>query len=205
MAKEEPLGTTEEIFAAPIPNAPAIRSAVNRTLASSQVNPVAAGNQAMLATKKRNVLYKNGFTLPGTAAALLAAEALSGIEHSTKLGGNIRKAELKKNPKYTRPTETDAHHVVAAEASAADVSRTIIFGVGIGINDRDNGVVLPRYKTTTIASMPQASPHQHIHTDLYYANVVTALVGAQDMSDQKQIRVILRSIARRLENGQFVY
>ncbi len=205
MGKEERLGTTEEIFAAPIPNATAIRSAVNRTLASSPVNPIEAGNQAMLATKKRKILYKNGYTLPGTAAALLAAEALSGIEHSGKLGGNIRKAELKNNPKYARPSETDAHHVVAAEASAADVSRTIIFGVGIGINDRDNGVVLPRYKTTSIPSLPNASPHQHIHTDLYYSNVVTALVGAEDMSDQTQIRVILRSIARRLENGQFVY
>lgn len=201
MGKEERLGSTEEIFAAPISNAPELRSAISRSLASSGFNSIAAGNQVILAEKKRKILYKNGYTLPGTAATLLAAEALSGIEHSSKLGGNIRKA----SPNSKRPSETDAHHVVAAEASAAHVSRTIIFAVGIGINDRDNGVLLPRYKTTKIASMPNASPHQHIHTDLYYSNVVAALFGTPDRSDQQQIRGVLRSIARRLEHGQFVY
>lgn len=205
MAKEQGASTTEEIFAAPIQNGKALRAALGRTLASSSVNAVAAGNQAILASKKRQILYKNGYTLPGTAAALLAAEALSGIEHSAKLGGNIRKAELKKNGKYKRPAETDAHHVVAAEASDADVARDIIFAVGIGINDRDNGVILPRYMTTRIKGMLRASPHQHIHTDVYYTNVVAALHEAQDMSDEQQIRAILRVIAGRLRRGQFVY
>jgi hypothetical protein len=135
----------------------------------------------------------------------VGAEAVSGIGHSAKLGGNIRKAELKKNGKYKRPAETDAHHVVAAEASDADVARDIIFAVGIGINDRDSGVIMPRYMTTRIKGMLRASPHQHIHTDVYYANVVTALHEAQDMSDEQQIRAILRLIAGRLRRGQFVY
>ena len=47
MGKEANLSTTEEIFAAPLPNGEALRSAVNRTLASSSVNPIAAGNQAI--------------------------------------------------------------------------------------------------------------------------------------------------------------
>jgi len=205
MGKEVGAPTTEEIFSAPIPRGEALRSALGRTLSSSPVNSIAAGNQAILASKKRQILYKNGYTLPGTAAALLEAEALSGIEHSAKLGGNIRKAELKKNGKFKRPSETDAHHVVAAEASDADVARTIIFAVGIGINDRDNGVILPRFSTTRIKGMLKASPHQHIHTATYYSNVVTSLYGAQDMSDQQQIRAVLRTIADRLQKGRFVY
>jgi hypothetical protein len=80
-----------------------------------------------------------------------------------------------------------------------------LFFVGIGINDRDNGVLLPRYKTTSISTMPDASPHQHIHTGTYYANVNREIFATQDRTDQKQIRVILKSIATRLQNGQFGY
>jgi A nuclease family of the HNH/ENDO VII superfamily with conserved AHH len=199
MGKEKRLGSTEDIFAAPIVDVEELRAGISRSVAPGTA--IAAGNQAILAKKKRTILYKNGYTLPGMAAALLAAEAVSGIKHSTKLGSNIRKAD----PGTKRPSETDAHHVVAAEASGAHVSRMMIFAVGIGINDPDNGVLLPRYKATKIASMPNASPHQHIHTDMYYANVVTELVSADDKSDSTEIRGILRSISRRLVQGQFVY
>ncbi len=201
MGKEARPGSTEEIFASPVHNAPSVRAAVNQSLASSSVNPIAVGNQVIIAKKKREILYRKGYTLPGKAAALLAAEALSGIEHSQKLGGNIRKA----NPNTSRPSETDAHHVVASEASGARVSRTLIFAAGIGLNDADNGVILPRFKTTKISSMPNASPHQHIHTDLYHANVVAELAGADDTSDSQELRGILRSISGRLVRGQFVY
>jgi hypothetical protein len=201
MGKETRPGSTEDIFASPVPNGPEIRAAVNQSLASSSINPITVGNQATIAKKKRAILYKNGYTLPGKAAALLAAEAVSGIEHSQKLGRNLRKV----NPSTTRPLETDAHHVVASEASGARVSRVLIFAVGIGINDADNGVILPRFKTTKIASMPDASPHQHIHTDLYHANVVAELAGADNTSDAQELRGILRSISGRLVRGQFVY
>ena len=53
--------------------------------------------------------------------------------------------------------------------------------------------------------MLRASPHQHIHTALYYSNVVTALYEAEDMSNEQQIRAILRQIAKRLQKGQFIY
>ena len=92
MGKDTRPGTTEEIFASPVPNAPLLRAAVTRSLASSSLNPVAFGNQAILAKKKRAILYKNGYTLPGKATALLAAEAASGIKHSQKLGRNLRNA-----------------------------------------------------------------------------------------------------------------
>jgi hypothetical protein len=198
--------TTEEIYAASIPGGAEMRAVVNQSVASSSsVNPIAAGNQAILSSKKREILYKNGYTIPGKAAALLAAEAVSGIEHSAKLGGNIAKVELKKNANWQRHTEMDAHHVVAAEAIAADIPRKLMFGVGIGINDRDNGVLLPRYATTQVATMPNASPHQHIHTALYYSNVVTAFYRVQDKKDEQQIRTLLKSIAQRLQNGQFGY
>lgn len=201
MGKETSSGSTEEIFASPIPNAPVVRAAVNQSLASSSVNPIAIGNQVIIAKKKRAILYKNGYTISGKAASLLHAEAVSGIEHSLKLGRNLGKA----HSSTKRPLETDAHHVVAAEAATAHPSRVLIFAVGVGINDADNGVILPRHKTTAISTMPNASPHQHIHTLVYHTNVIAELYAADDTSDEQEVRGILRSIASRLVNGQFGY
>jgi hypothetical protein len=84
-------------------------------------------------------------------------------------------------------------------------SRVLIFSVGVGINDADNGVVLPRYRTSKIASMPNASAHQLIHSNTYHANVVAELYGADDVQDAQEIRGILRSISKRLVHGQFVF
>jgi hypothetical protein len=53
--------------------------------------------------------------------------------------------------------------------------------------------------------MPNASPHQHIHKAVYHANVVVKLYSADDTSDAKDIRGILRSISGRLVLGQFIY
>jgi len=198
MGKEDQAGSTEEIFAAAIPNVAAMRGAINQSLASSDVNAIAVGNQAIIAKKKRKILYKNGYTLPRAAEELMA-EAQSDIDHSRKLGRNLRRAD----PTLVRPQETDTHHVVAAEAAAARPARVLIFAVGIGINDADNGVILPRFKRTRIASMPNASPHQHIHTQTYHANVVAELYGADDIADGQEVRGILRSISGRLVRGQF--
>ena len=206
MGKAASPTTTEEIYAAPIPGGSEMRAVINQSVASSgSANPIAAGNQAILTSKKREILYKNGYTIPGKAVALPAAEALSGIKHNAKLGGNIAKDERRSNASWKRSTETDAHHVVAAEAIAADTPRKFMFAAGIGINDRDNGVLLPRYKTTKIATMPNASPHQHIHTALYYSNVVTEFYRVRDKKDEQQVRMLLKSISRRLQNGQFGY
>jgi hypothetical protein len=69
--------------------------------------------------------------------------------------------------------------IVVSIGATTILTRGVIFAVGIGINDADKGVILPRFKTTKIPSMPDASPHQHIHTDLYHANVVAELAGAE--------------------------
>jgi hypothetical protein len=45
-----------------------------------------------------------------------------------------------------RPKNVCAHHVVASGDIRAEDSREVIFEFGIGINDADNGVYLPRFK-----------------------------------------------------------
>ena len=95
--------------------------------------------------------------------------------------------------------------MVAREAAAAHPSRVLIFAVGIGINDADNGVILPRGQDTRIPSLSAASPHQHIHTSTYHANVVSELYGADDVGNPGEIRDILRSLSSRLTCGQFAF
>jgi hypothetical protein len=109
MGKETRPGSTEEIFASPVTNATAMRGALNRSLASSSLNPVAVGNQAIIAKKKRTILYKDGHTMTGKAAALLAAEALSGIEHSQKLVG-ICARRIPRHADPTKPTPITSSH-----------------------------------------------------------------------------------------------
>jgi hypothetical protein len=200
MIKEARHRSTEEIFAASVPNMVEMTAAINRSLASTDLNAYSVRNAGIIAKKKRSILYKNGHTLPASAERLLA-EAQSNIQHSRKLGRNLQRA----NPAAARAMGTDAHHIVAREAAAAHPSRVLIFAVGIGINDADNGVVLPRGRNASIPALCGAAPHQHVHTATYHANVVAELYSADDVGDAGEIRGILRSIASRLVCGQFAF
>lgn len=200
MADDRRRDSTEEIFAAPIANVEALRGALQQSLASGEANAIMVGNCAIIAKKKRAILYKNGHTLP-TSAQVLLAEAESNIQHSRKLARNLQRG----NPGQVRPQGTDAHHIVACEAAAAHPSRVLIFSVGIGINDADNGVLLPRSASNNVSSMDSASAHQNIHTNTYHANVVAELYGVDNLGDAKEIRGILRSISGFLVRGTFIF
>ncbi len=63
----------------------------------------------------------SGDAVPDSANAGTSLRTCAAMEHSQKLGRNLRKV----NPNTTRPLETDARHVVASEASGARVSRVL--------------------------------------------------------------------------------
>lgn len=60
-------------------------------------------------------------------------------------------------------------------------------------------------KTRGSLTLLSASPHQHIHTSIYHANVVDELYSADDISDGAELRDILRSIGGSLTRGQFPF
>ncbi|MBI3229130.1 MAG: AHH domain-containing protein [Burkholderiales bacterium] len=153
----------------------------------------------VLAQKKRKILYKNGRTLPASAQVLMA-EAKRDIDHSAKLGRNMRVA----NPGMKRPSESDAHHIVSAQCREAEKSRQFIFKLGIGINDFDNGVILPRFKSAKIPSMPNAIPHQHIHTIKYHMSVFFELFSKEEHTEP-MARMTLQAIGGELVVGTFPY
>lgn len=161
-----------------------------------------AGNEVIVKKKRREALYKNGFTLPVTAERLIA-EAERTIRHSTKLTRNM-KAAGRLRPPDAAPRAISAHHVVAATDLRAEQSRYMLYRWNIGINDVDNGVYLPAYKNSTVASLPSASKHAAIHTDLYHVNVLARLMPVPSNSPHDG-RLTLRQIKQELISGVFPF
>jgi len=161
-----------------------------------------AGNEVVVRRRKREVLYRNGFTLPVTAERLIA-EAERTTRHSTKLTRNM-KAAGQARPADAAPGSVSAHHVVAAADMRADESRKKLFRWNIGINDVDNGVHLPAHRKSTVASLPHAAKHAVIHTDLYHLNVLARLMPVPGDSP-KNGRLALRQIKQELIDGIFPY
>lgn len=190
--------TDAEIYAEPVPNIVAITVAINQITAGSGVNPYTIRNTEIIQEKKRKILYKNGRTAKPVTAAVLLEESERDIDHSSKLGRNIKVA----NPGVKRDAETDAHHIVARSDWRAEPARRILFRFSIGINDADNGVIIPRYSTTNIKSMPNAQHHQGIHTARYHAKIIFKL-NTQAENTEAETRKTLRSIASDIIAGTF--
>lgn len=160
------------------------------------------GNETILRKRKREVLYKNGVTLPVTAERLMA-EAERKTRHSAKLARNMKDAGQGR-PVDAAPKEVSAHHIVAAMDTRAEQSRMRLFGWRIGINDVDNGVFLPAYKNTAVSSLPNATKHVIVHTDTYHLNV-RARLRVVPSDDHAEGRLALRQIKKELVDGVFPY
>jgi hypothetical protein len=99
---------------------------------------------------------------------------------------------------HVKPEGAATHHIVAGRAPLAARAREILQKFGIGLNDAENGVYLPRDR---FSSNPTgAAVHTRVHTRAYYQAVTAALRRAT--TRQKAIE-ILRSIARKLESGGY--
>lgn len=159
-------------------------------------------NEVIINKKKRETLYKNGFTLPVTAEKL-AAEAERTIRHSAKLARNMKVANHPR-PADAAKGSVSAHHVVAATDRRSDESKMKLFGWCIGINDVDNGVFLPAFRNSSVTSLPSASKHAVIHTDAYYVNVLARLFPVPREAPQDG-RLALRQIKKELILGIFPF
>lgn len=180
----------------------------------ANVNPYELRNAAILQEKKRAILYRNGHTVKDATGRALEAEAAKNIQHSRKLGDNMRKAR----PNDKRPPNTDAHHIVSVKHPAAERARAILFRNGIGINDADNGVYLPSKNDIKVKQLPNAHPHKTVHTATYYLNTARDLGEAEseipilditrelqqsERGGEQSIRETLRYIADDLQDGTY--
>jgi hypothetical protein len=133
-------------------------------------------------------------------AEALQMDAERRVRHSRTLDRNIRKA----NPGTSRASTMDAHHIVAQQDMRADDARKLLFNWGIGINDADNGVYMPRYSTSVAPSLPNCPDHQSIHTFKYFLTVTNALLDVSEEPTQAG-REMLRSIKASLIAGTFPF
>ncbi len=173
-------------------------AAVNRIAANSGVNGYELRNELLLEMEKDRVRYENGRTLPGYSAAKLFEDAKrASANHRRTLARN-----LNADSGAERPKNVCAHHIVASKDSRADESREIIFKWGIGINDTDNGVYLPRFKNIPVPSLPDAPLHGPIHTARYYSAVAQRFMF-NEPTDTLSCREVLRGIKEDLVDGSF--
>lgn len=89
---------------------------------------------------------------------------------------------------HTRPTGSEAHHIVAGAAKRAEPARAVLQKFGTGIDSAANGIFLP------------AETHAGGHTNAYY-DAVNAALG-QATTRQEAIEA-LAAVGQGLVNGSF--
>ena len=89
---------------------------------------------------------------------------------------------------------TAAHHVVEGSDRAAAKSRAILKKYHIGINDAENGVLLP----TDELSIYKGAIHNTSHSEKYSLYVYNKI---KDVKSQKELISKLTEIKRSLVNG----
>lgn len=87
-----------------------------------------------------------------------------------------------------RPSGFVTHHIVAKGALLATPARAILERFGVDIDDAINGVFLPK------------AQHYTLHSNTYYMSINNELAQAKTKAQAEEI---LRSIARKLEEGKF--
>lgn len=148
------------------------------------------------------VRYQGGRTQPASRKAL-EAEITDRKNHSSKLDRNLKEAgEVK--PADAEKGALSSHHIVAVNDDRAFQSREMIFGWGIGINDADNGVRLPRWLSSPKpTSLLDATVHSILHTDTYFTAVQIRLRRALKQNSSEIGRIALRTIKSQLVMGVF--
>jgi len=137
--------------------------------------------------------------LTGAATMALTFAVTDGMDNpiapdtpsSAALGQNLEDAGI------VRPSDSAAHHIVAGRVPLAAEARSILQSEGIGINDAENGVFLP--KDTTVPNSSGAQVHSTVHTNIYYNAVNAALRNAAPGT----VAEVLQDIADQLQNGTF--
>lgn len=164
----------------------------------AHVNAYELRNELLQQRRLARVRYQNGITLPAKAKKL-RADADRKVRHSRTLARNISKATGE-----AKHAEADAHHIVAATDKRATRSRTLLFRWGIGINDADNGVYLPKKWTSVVPGLEEATAHQGIHTTAYHL-AVTARLSLAKPSNQANGRKALQDIRYDILHDDFEY
>ena len=186
------------------PAAPNASSTLSLTIAANRiagnapgVNPYELRNEVL--NRERIRYESNGETVAGYTADQLFENARGKGNHRRTLARNLNKAS-----QTARPTAVCAHHIVASQDIDAGLSRDRLFACGMGINDVDNGVYLPRFKNVPVPTLPNATLHGSIHTTRYHL-AVFARLRVLPLGEQQPTREALRDMKDDMVAGVFPY
>jgi len=108
-------------------------------------------------------------------------------------------AELTK-AKGPRPPGHEAHHIIPKGMKEADEAREILREAGIGINDVENGIWLP--KDSSVPNVSTVEIHSKVHTSRAIKNMTAELrEGAKE--GPEGVRRALQRISETLSSGRF--
>ena len=93
-------------------------------------------------------------------------------------------------------TPHSPHHIVAGNSPKAAPGRAQLDRFGIGVNDAENGVWLPRSSSSPNPS--GASVHSRVHTNEYYDHVNDLMAGARNRSEALDV---IGHVRRQLQGG----
>ncbi|MGN6527287.1 MAG: AHH domain-containing protein [Burkholderiaceae bacterium] len=168
--------------------------AANEMAANDEhVNAYRIRNAILVERRKNRVRYINGMTVPASAEKLLANAENPSHNHRRTLARNVEKID-----QAPRPAGSCAHHIVALADREARLSRLWIFSFGIGINDGDNGVFLPR-GGVGLPGHPNAAHHTPHHRVKYHLQVWIRLQAGED---ERAVRLEMRSMKADLLAGR---
>jgi hypothetical protein len=209
------------IFEQPSTSAIDITVGANR-LASNHpgLNPYELRNDLLVEQEKARICEENGQAAParrpqrffaryddkGKTREAPTAYTSQQLEDDADRDGANHRRTLDRNLKkdgHARVANVCAHHIVASGHPDAYRSRLMLFAWGIGINDADNGVYLPAYAVTQVASLASAVPHDKLHASARYYLRVEARLLAVDKTSQPAGRGALRRMRGEMLAGSF--
>ncbi|MBT2480365.1 polymorphic toxin-type HINT domain-containing protein [Streptomyces sp. ISL-94] len=95
-------------------------------------------------------------------------------------------------------TPHSPHHIVAGNSPKAAAARAQLDKFGIGVNDAENGVWLPR--SSSSPNPNGMSVHSKIHTDEYYKYVNKLMAGARNRNEALDV---IGHVRRQLQGGHW--
>ncbi|MFD3483256.1 RHS repeat-associated core domain-containing protein [Streptomyces sp. NPDC058665] len=95
-------------------------------------------------------------------------------------------------------TPHSPHHIVAGNSPKAAPARAQLDRFGIGVNDAENGVWLPR--SSSSPNPTGLSVHSRVHTNDYYASVNNLMSGARNRSEALDV---IDHFRRQLQGGHW--
>ena len=146
-----------------------------------------------------------------TVKNIVAGNITKRVKSRPEFDAKLRNALIKAGKLPDIVHQYHAHHIVAKGAKRARFAVEILKGLGIDIDDPENGVFLPANKESkTKGALKKSYIHGNVHTNIYYANVnleiVTTFERNQHKDDDELKQDIidkLRSIADKLRSGTY--